>query len=143
MKLRIDRFQIIRRLLILAHFHQAVDHLKMVEKIMPLGPQLQIQRVHLPVHRLKLGNGAHPAAGRQRFLNIQHRAPTGDQCADDGDGPERKPVLPGKVHPENIDHEKQQSHDLQGVDGNGVHNGLADIRFSEGFQHTFLRGGSG
>ena len=142
MQLGINGFQIGGRVLILAHFHQTVDHLQVVEKVVPLGPQLQVQRVHLLIDRLQLGDGAHPPASQQRVLNVQYRAPPGHQRPDDRNGAEGDTILPRKIHQKNVYHKNQQSQNLQGIDGNGIYDGLADIRFSRGFQHIFLRGGS-
>ena len=81
-------------------------------------------------HLLQLGDGAHPPASQQRVLNVQYRAPPGHQRPDDRNGAEGDTILPRKIHQKNVYHKNQQSQNLQGVDGNGIYDGLAAVSYT-------------
>lgn len=62
-------------LAVFLHLQQAVNHLQVVEKVVPLGAQLQVERVHLFIGRLQFADGALQPAGAQGILNVHARAP--------------------------------------------------------------------
>ena len=62
-------------LTVFLHLQQAVNHLQVVEKVVPLGAQFQVERVHLFIGRLQFADGALQPAGAQGILNVHTRAP--------------------------------------------------------------------
>ena len=114
-------------LAVFLHLQQAVNHLQVVEKVVPLGAQLQVERVHLFIGRLQFADGALQPAGAQGILNVHARAPGGHQRARDDHELQRPAVARLRPRGEHIEHEGKQHADLHGVDHDGQHRGFLNV----------------
>lgn len=123
------------RLARLVHLNQAVDHLNVIHKVVPLGAHLAVEVFELRIRFLQLLRAAHHAQAGQRRADIRQRAP-----ADDGEAQQRHHPHDALLHPaeQHPPHERQH-HDsgdnLQHVDGDGYQGGFFHL---EMVVHLFL-----